>query len=206
MFQACLLAVMAGYADTIGYLRYQAFAGLMTGNTIFFGIEVASQKPWQAAFHAGIMATFLAGVVLARAVLRLGGTVWMALTATALLLILCGFIPEGPAAFLLALGMGIQNSAANRFNGVSLNTVFITGNIQKLGEGLIAWAWPSREANVPKSDGVGIFVLVWVGYAFGAGLGALANAALMYPLVLPALLLPFVKLEAKSLSTERRSQ
>jgi hypothetical protein len=34
MLPACLLALVAGYADTVGYLRYDAFAGLMTGNTI----------------------------------------------------------------------------------------------------------------------------------------------------------------------------
>jgi uncharacterized membrane protein YoaK (UPF0700 family) len=42
---------------------------------------------------------------------------------------------------LLAFAMGMQNSAANRFNGVALNTVFITGNLQKLGEGLTHWLW-----------------------------------------------------------------
>ena len=45
------------------------------------------------------------------------------------------------AAMLLAFAMGMQNSAANRFNGVALNSVFITGNLQKLGEGLTHWLW-----------------------------------------------------------------
>jgi hypothetical protein len=35
----------------------------------------------------------------------------------------------------------MQNSAANGFNGAALNTVFITGNLQKLGEGLTHWFW-----------------------------------------------------------------
>jgi uncharacterized membrane protein YoaK (UPF0700 family) len=30
MLPACLLSIVAGYADAVGYLRYDAFAGLMT--------------------------------------------------------------------------------------------------------------------------------------------------------------------------------
>jgi hypothetical protein len=40
--------------------------------------------------------------------------------------------------------------------------------------------------------GVAIFGLVWLSYALGALLGALGNAFLTYPLLLPAAVLPFV--------------
>ena len=63
MLPACLLAIVAGYADTVGYLRYDAFAGLMTGNTILLGIDVANGRAPSAAFHGGIIAVFLAGVI-----------------------------------------------------------------------------------------------------------------------------------------------
>jgi uncharacterized membrane protein YoaK (UPF0700 family) len=42
MVQAILLALIAGYADTVGYIRFKAFAGLMTGNTIFLLITPVS--------------------------------------------------------------------------------------------------------------------------------------------------------------------
>lgn len=192
MLPACLLALIAGYADTIGFLRYEAFAGLMTGNTIFFGVEVARGRWLDAAFHAAIMAAFLAGVILSRVMLRLGFPVWTALGAAAILLVITGLLGRREAALVLPLAMGMQNSAANRFNGVALNTVFITGNIQKVGEGLLAWLWPSNDPAAPKSDGVAIFALVWFGYALGAGLGALANQAMSQPLLVPAALLPFI--------------
>lgn len=204
MPQASLLAVIAGYADTIGFLRYEAFAGLMTGNTIMLGIEGATAKWAHALFHLGTMAVFLLGVMLSRVVLRVGGAVWMALTAAALLLVLAGFLPRGPAAFLLALAMGMQNSAANPFNGFALNTEFITGNIQKLGEGFVAWLWPSRDPMAPKSDSVVIFALVWLAYAIGAGLGALAESRLSYPLLVPALMLPFVMVSMREEPSAQR--
>ena len=141
MIRACLLAFIAGYADTVGFLRFDAFAGLMTGNTILLGIELARQEWSDAGFHAAIIAIFLVGVILSRVILRARLPVWSALSIAATLFVLCSFAEKRIAALILPLAMGMQNSAANRFNGVALNTVFITGNIQKIGEGLLAWAW-----------------------------------------------------------------
>src|SRR3954469_14175633 len=88
MIQAVLLALIAGYVDTIGYLHLNAFAGLMTGNTIFMGIELATSKYSQAASHAVIILMFLIGVVLGRLMIRMGAKVWLALTFTSILLVI----------------------------------------------------------------------------------------------------------------------
>lgn len=192
--QATLLALVAGYADTVGFLRFEAFAGLMTGNTILLGIEIATAKWASTGYHFTIMGAFLVGVALAQVLVRLGALPWVSLSGTSALLVLCGFLDKLPASLVLPLAMGLQNSAANRFNGVALNTVFITGNIQKVGEGLIAWAWPSKEGRSRSGDGFAIYGLVWIAYAVGAGLGALAERGLTYPLMLPAAVLPFVML------------
>ena len=194
MLQASLLALIAGYADTIGFLRYEAFAGLMTGNTIMFGIEVATSQWARAGFHATIMMMFLAGVMLAQAALRLGVSIPVALCGASGLLVLAGVTGKLTAALILPLAMGLQNSAANRFNGVALNTVFITGNIQKVGEGLLAWAWPAP-GKPRSSGGFAIYGLVWAAYVVGAGLGALAERGLSQPLLLPALVLPFIMMQ-----------
>jgi uncharacterized membrane protein YoaK (UPF0700 family) len=196
MPQACLLAIIAGFADTIGYIRYEAFAGLMTGNTIFLGIELATGKWHLAAFHLSIIAMFLAGVIGARALIRIDFAPWQALSLASGILVLCCFVSHAAAALLLALAMGMQNSAANRFNGVALNTVFVTGNLQKLGEGLVAWAWAPDPDKRKALDDVAIYGFVWLAYAVGAGLGALAHGLMSYPLLLPAAILPFILLLA----------
>ena len=204
MIRACLLAFIAGYADTVGFLRFDAFAGLMTGNTILLGIELARQEWGDAGFHAAIIFIFLVGVILSRLILRARWPVWSALSMAALLLVLCSFVEKGLAALVLPLAMGMQNSAANRFNGVALNTVFITGNIQKIGEGLLAWAWPSRDAKAPASEGVAIFALVWLSYAVGAFVGAVAERTMGKPLLLPAAILPIVMVSPMDLPRRRR--
>jgi uncharacterized membrane protein YoaK (UPF0700 family) len=192
MIRACLLALIAGYADTIGLLRYGAFAGLMTGNTILMGVELARLDLAKAGFHAAIIAMFLLGVILSRVILRVSLPVWAALTMAAALLVLCSAVEETSAALILPLAMGMQNSAANRFNGVALNTVFITGNIQKIGEGLLHWAWPHPDQTAHKSEGVAIFALVWIAYAVGAVVGAIVESRLTQPLWIPAAILPFI--------------
>jgi uncharacterized membrane protein YoaK (UPF0700 family) len=172
--------------------------GLMTGNTILLGVEIARQEFDKAGFHAAIIAIFLIGVILSRLVLRAQLPIWGALSMAAALLVLCSFVDEKSAALILPLAMGMQNSAANRFNGVALNTVFITGNIQKIGEGLLAWIWPHNDPKVPRSEGVTIFALVWIAYALGAVLGAFIERALSQPLLLPAAILPFIMLSGRS--------
>ena len=192
MLQACLLALVAGYADTIGYIRYDAFAGLMTGNTIFLGSELATGRFAAAAFHLAIIGSFLTGVVISQALIKQDFAPFHALGMTRVMLAICGFLPHGVAALLLALAMGMQNSAANRFNGVALNTVFVTGNLQKLGEGLVAWAWSSGSEQSKSIDSTAIYAYVWIAYAFGAAAGALAHGLMTYPLLLPAMILPFI--------------
>src|SRR3954452_18960035 len=119
-----------------------------------------------------MIGTFLVGVILGRIVIRLEAKVWMGLTLTGVLLVVCSFIPKFFGALLLALAMGIQNSAANRFAGITLNHVFITGNLQKLGEEIVSWVWPSQGKQA-KRESI-IFVLAWFGYAMGAVSGTLA--------------------------------
>src|SRR3954466_13324536 len=165
----------------IRYLHLNAFAGLMTGNTIFMGIELGTSKYSQAASHAVIILMLLIGAILGRLMIRMGAKVWLALTFTSILLVICSFAGTFWGALLLALGMRIQNSAANRFAGVTLNHVFITGNLQKLGEEIVSWVWPSQGKQV-KRENI-IFVLAWFGYAMGAVSGTLAADFIKKPLI-----------------------
>jgi hypothetical protein len=56
---------------------------------------------------------------------------------------------------------------------------------------LVAWLWPGPKGG-GQGGGAAIFGLVWLAYAIGAVFGALGNAFVPRPLLLPALLVPFV--------------
>ena len=190
---AGVLGMVAGYSDTVGYLSYGTFAGLMTGNTILLAIALARGDGAQTLHNAGIIAAFYGGVaaaaLLKNAGLQLG---WLLLIEAALLLAAGASAPPA-APFLLAASMGVQNAAATRFAGAPLNTVVLTGDVQKLIQGLAARLVPDRSA-----EGVAVAVpWLWLGYFAGALLGAAAHAALRRPLLLAPLLLPFVLLRGR---------
>jgi uncharacterized membrane protein YoaK (UPF0700 family) len=84
--------------------------------------------------------------------------------------------------------MGIQNAAATRFSGATLNTVFLTGDLQKLTQAVVSRVVGTRPS---QSDaGAGVLALVYASYFIGVLLGAAAQLWVGRPLLLAALLLP----------------
>jgi uncharacterized membrane protein YoaK (UPF0700 family) len=190
--QAGLLVMIAGYADAIGFLQFRAFAGQMTGNTILLAISIVQTNWPQVTFYVAVIACFLVGVVISGGLVRLGHAPAIALSLSAVALGICAFVTVHWGALLLAFAMGAQNAAATRFGAATLNTVFITGDLQKLFEAVLAWLWQSKSSQPPP--GLAVLAPVWLEYFCGALLGALAHVSLAYPLLIPAALLPFVLL------------
>jgi uncharacterized membrane protein YoaK (UPF0700 family) len=207
MLRACILAVIAGYADTVGFLQFDAFAGLMTGNTVLLGISLAGANPGRALHFGTIILAFFLGVLCSRMLLRCHCPPTICLVVAAAAMVLCTVYASPAGADILAFAMGSQNAAATRFGDVALNTVFITGNLQKFGEGLVGLLFPGhgRFAEPPPRN-VAIFGLVWFSYGIGAALGAAAHAMLRWPLLLPAVVLPFVFLPPPSLLNQVRKR
>jgi uncharacterized membrane protein YoaK (UPF0700 family) len=195
MVQAGLLIMIAGFADAHGFLKFQAFAGQMTGNTILLAIA-AFRSSWQdAAFFAAVIVSFLVGVFVSGGLVRHAFSPALPLSPAAIALAVCAFLVERHGAYLLAFAMGLQNAAATRFGRASLNTVFITGDLQRLFERLIARLWP-RPQEVEKPAMLDALALVWVEYFGGALLGALTHMRVPHALLIPAVVLPFVMLKA----------
>jgi len=192
LLQAGLLVLIAGYADAIGFLRYDAFAGQMSGNTILLGISVFEQT-WADTVHLlAVIGCFVLGLFVSAGLVRFGLVPALVLRLAAVVVAVCAFIGRGWGGPLLALAMGMQSAAATRFGTAKLSTVFITGDLQRLFEGLVAWFWPTPGIAAPSD--LGPLALVWLEYALGALLGALANRVLPHALLLPAVVMPFVLL------------
>jgi len=182
-----VLAIVAGYADAVGFLTFGTFAGAMTGNTVLLGIALASAKFADVMQNALIIAAFLAGVA-ASALLRRRIPLAAILGLEAITLVVAALVTPAFAAPVLAFAMGLQNAAMTHFAGTSVNTVFLTGNLQKLVQAMLGPA---------SSDGataVSMIVWMWVCYLGGVVLGALACHWTAYPLLLAILPLPAVLL------------
>jgi uncharacterized membrane protein YoaK (UPF0700 family) len=188
-WQAGVLAIVAGYADAVGFLAFGAFAGAMTGNTVLLGIALAGAEFGAAAQSAVIILSFLAGVA-ASAVLGRRLPLVAILGIEAVAIVAAALIAPPVAAPVLAFAMGLQNATMTRFAGANLNTVVLTGNLQKMVQGLLGrFAGSTKQARSEAAESAMIGGL-WLAYLGGVAAGALAHHWITHPLLPVVLLLP----------------
>jgi uncharacterized membrane protein YoaK (UPF0700 family) len=177
----CLLCAIAGSVDAAAYLLCgQVFVANMTGNTVLFAISLLQGALRVAALRGGLVVAFLAGVVVARLLARTAGQRVtrrqriFVLGIQALLLLLLAWRSAATHThlllLLLACMLGTQNGAFQYIGGIHLNTTFVTGDLEKLGE-----AVTETQNTLTRASA---FLLSWVGYAGGAVLGALGAKCL----------------------------
>ncbi len=177
-----LLCAIGGSADAIAFLRYDTFVGAMTGNTVLLGIDLAKADLDRAGFHLGVIAIFLAAVIVTEIALRLKLPPALALILTALMLGGSEVIAGQWSAAICAAALGMQSAAVRSVAGVPINTVFITGNLVRLGMAV-------PEASRPQQQGtLAVLATAWIAYAAGAVAGALALHLIDYPMLVPAVL------------------
>jgi uncharacterized membrane protein YoaK (UPF0700 family) len=193
-----LLCATGGSADAIAFLRYDTFVGAMTGNTVLLGIDLAEGKFDRAGFHLGIVAIFLAAVIVTEIALRLKSPPALPLVLTALMLGGSEFITGQWSAAICAAALGMQNAAVRSIAGVTINTAFITGNLVQLGAAVPAAPEPQRRATIA------VLTIAWIAYAAGAVAGALALHLIDHPMIVPAVLA--LAAAAVEMSADRRRQ
>ena len=120
----------------------------------------------------------------------------MAVLAASLVVLVAAFLPRPINVLALGAALGGQNAAFTRFGGQSINTSFISGDLQKLAQ-----AVARRIAGKTGEDGdQAVLVIVpslWLAYVAGAALGVLCQRGLALPLLVPAAMLPLVPLLPK---------
>ncbi|HXW59197.1 MAG TPA: YoaK family protein [Solirubrobacteraceae bacterium] len=137
------LTFVTGVVDAVSYLKLgHVFVANMTGNVAFLGFALAGAKGLSATASLLALASFLAGALAGGRLgalspdhrgrmLRAAGTAEAALLAAALIVALASSQPPTTAtryALLvpLALGMGVQNAAAQRLAVPELTTTVLT--------------------------------------------------------------------------------
>jgi uncharacterized membrane protein YoaK (UPF0700 family) len=195
MWRLALLCGIAGYVDGWGYTQIgRVFAANMTGNTVLNGIALAEAE-WRRAltYATTLLAFFLAGIVasLMRRTLRRSDLILYAAAAFLLLALLPKEAPELVLA-LLAVAMGFQGAAVQRFGRTAISTVVVTNTLLRLAEGIVTQI--RRPAASPvrpeERESVVMGATAWTTYALGGAL-TIAGAAYLtrWALVLPAVLL-----------------
>jgi uncharacterized membrane protein YoaK (UPF0700 family) len=178
---AVLLSASAGAVDIIAYLQFDhVFVANMTGNTVLLASEVVALQFSNALSHLLPIVTFLAGVVTARiAVIQFDHPSWpkfgvFLILISGLWTIIAVLVPNLASILIpmLAFTMGAQNATLPRIEKIPVNTAFITGNLEKLGE-VIAGI---LQKPADRDDQLKIWAVssIWIAYALGAAAGAAA--------------------------------
>jgi uncharacterized membrane protein YoaK (UPF0700 family) len=187
-----LLTAIAGWLDAQGFLAlHGVFVSFMSGNTTLLGVALAQGNWTQAGPVALVIGLFLAGGFLGAFLAGSSGrwsmpavlAVETAILAAALVLSE-GFGMATAAAVVLALAMGVQNSAAAAVGSVKAGATYVTGTLVSAGHELGKIATGSGSASVFAGH-----MSLWAALLFGVVLGALADgwfglAALIVPLAL----------------------
>lgn len=175
---ATALSALAGYVDAVGFITLGGFfVSFMSGNSTRLAVGLVRHSP-DAAVAAGLIATFVVGVVMGSLTGRIAGTHRRpaVLTVVALLLALAAsFSSSGfgvVAIVAMVLAMGAENAAFEADGEVHIGLTYMTGTLVKIGQrvttGLVGG---DRLAWVP-------YLALWIGLIAGACAGAA-----LYPLL-----------------------
>ncbi|MFZ0517152.1 MAG: YoaK family protein [Acidobacteriaceae bacterium] len=176
------LCMVAGSIDVIAYILFgKIFIANMTGNTVLFAASVVLHNWGEAALRIGVVITFVAGIIIAETVLRrltTGRERQRELFTLAIELAVLSWLAVTPhpdtlrivLLLVLAFSMGMQNNAFQKIGPIKLNTAFITGDLENLGEAIAESEKPAKRAEGRRRTAV--FFTTWIAYGVGALIGA----------------------------------
>ena len=171
---AIALSTLAGFVDAIGYLSVGGlFVAFMSGNSTVLGIATSNGPAARVELAGGLVLAFLVGVMVGTWCGRLAGE----LRAPAVLVLVAGLLAVGaalevgmgstPAAVVMAVAMGAENTVFARHGQSGIGLTYMTGTLVRLGqrtaEAVLGGPWAPV---LPDT-------LLWVGMVVGAAAGAL---------------------------------
>lgn len=171
---ASALSLVAGYVDAVGFMITGGFfVSFMSGNTTQLGVGVATHAA-TALYAFGLIAAFVLGAMAGAALGRMApaqrGFAILSLVA-GVLLVSAALGSSGFAQLavpLLAFAMGAENTVFAEDGEVRIGLTYMTGALVKLGKRLTAALFGEDRL------GWAPYLLLWLGLAVGAALGALA--------------------------------
>jgi len=142
------LGFVAGWSDVLCVTRFQAFAGQLTGNSVYLG-RCIMDGPEDIPFYLGCILSNMMGVALFDTYVKHSGngrTRYATVTGFVNLglfvlteLVNKQFNKTRWQTLLVCAAMGAQNAVVNFSPHLGANTVIVTGNLQKIASGAVQW-------------------------------------------------------------------
>lgn len=175
---ALLLAALAGYVDSLGFLHLGGvFVSFMSGNTTRLAVNLAEGR-WGAAIEvAAVLVLFVMGAMIGALIAGRQGprsrsrvlALEAALLAGAAVAAGAGAAPV--AVGLMVLAMAVENSVFLRDGEVGVSLTYMTGTLVKAGHAMAA-ALRGGEPFAFRP-----YLVLWAGLGGGAVFGALVYHA-----------------------------
>jgi uncharacterized membrane protein YoaK (UPF0700 family) len=196
---ALVLTFSAGMVDIVGYIAvYHWFVAHMTGDTVHLGNQLVTGRWGDAEQAATVIASFILGSVIGRAVIEAGArkqqrsiaSVTLIAEAALIFVFMCirsvaGSSSAFPAATvllllaLLASAMGLQTATLTKIGPLTIHTTFVTGMLNKFAETIsewLFWLFDRRKTGEgwrgstqhPAFLNARFMAAIWFSYMFGS--------------------------------------
>ncbi|RYF98914.1 MAG: DUF1275 domain-containing protein [Chitinophagaceae bacterium] len=196
---AICLALIAGYVDATGLIKWKTYVSFMSGNTTQLGAAISATETGTIITSSTVIGSFILGIY-AGTCLSLSKnnriktlTIYMVAGILILYTTAANIFTIAAVASVAIIGfaMGLMNTILTVVGSQKVNTDFVTGTLNSLAgnTAMLTMSNNRSDAAQYKSNALHL-LLVWFGFMAGA---AMAHFAQLYygnlTLLLPALLL-----------------
>ena len=196
---AVFVALIAGFTDSVGLLRWKTFVSFMSGNTTSLGAAISENQSGIIETTATVIICFLLGIFAGTCLSLRTKEQWKTLSFYLVSGILVLFtaisyrynIKPVPSIAIVGFSMGMMNTIVTSVGNLKVNTDFVTGTLNSLAVNT-AMLTMSNDAVAKKeyrSNAIHL-LLLWIGFLAGAWF-----APLVWPyvgsliLLIPAIML-----------------
>jgi len=193
-----MLTAVCGFVEIIGYSDAgNIYPAIMTGNTVQLGATAAAAQWSRFGLIAYAIGAFFIGCMIASLIRQHLRKPPLELGLMAILLLVAGFVRLHPSLRIsvelpiLALALGMQGETISRFGAVSLQTLVVTNNMVKFSDSFVGRFLVSADRRTKRPELAEVILpgLAWLTYSLAAALGAFVAQHVVFPLLVPAILL-----------------
>ncbi|MCP9749743.1 YoaK family protein [Ferruginibacter sp. HRS2-29] len=196
---AIFLALIAGYIDAIGFIKWRTYVSFMSGNTTQLGFNLSQKNIDLALPAATAIGSFVTGIFLGTSLSMrqrpgIRPVPFMIVAGLLLMDMILAFnftIPPLVSIAMISLAMGFMNTILTTVGKEKVNTDFVTGTLNSLARQVaMAGMTSDRQQKQQHKTTAWHLLLIWGGFVAGAFSAAFCMHQLdEWALGFPALLL-----------------
>ena len=195
---AIFLALIAGYVDATGFVKWKTYVSFMSGNTTQLGAGLSSQSLVILITTLAVISSFLIGIYLGTflffcKMLKVKSLSFYVVAGILMIYTIIAYfysINNISSVAIIGFSMGIMNTIITSVGNQKVNTDFVTGTLTSLARNtaLLSMTNDVAEREEYKSNAIHL-LLLWISFLSGAifgpiMLGYFGNWTLAFPATL----------------------